>query len=59
MSGYDPNTYGGGVVDFIYDFVAGRETIAEAELTAWREDLLAQGENWFLSLSRFAFVAAA
>jgi ubiquinone/menaquinone biosynthesis C-methylase UbiE len=53
-AGYDPNTYSGYLILFIRGYADGR---TEADLDAWAEDLVAQGEDYFFSLNRYVFVA--
>ncbi|HEX7298791.1 MAG TPA: methyltransferase domain-containing protein [Solirubrobacteraceae bacterium] len=55
-AGYDPSTFSANLVAFISRFLAGREDIAEAEASAWAEDLVALGDDYFFSFSRYLFV---
>ena len=56
-AGYDPNTFSAGMIGFIKAFVAGRDGLSEAETTAWADDLLALGSDYFFSLNRYQFLA--
>jgi ubiquinone/menaquinone biosynthesis C-methylase UbiE len=56
-AGYDTDTYSAGLIGFISSFAAGRQGVTEDELSAWRDDLIALGEEYFFSLNRYVFVA--
>jgi arsenite methyltransferase len=56
-AGYDPNTFSAGMIGFIKAFVAGRDGLSEAETSAWADDLLALGSDYFFSLNRYQFLA--
>jgi arsenite methyltransferase len=56
-AGYDPNTYSAGLIMFVSAFIPGRQGLTEADATAWRDDLLALGQDYFFSLNRYMFVA--
>jgi arsenite methyltransferase len=56
-TGYDPRTYSAGLIDFVSAFVPGRAGLTQADVTAWRNDLAALGEDYFFSLNRYVFVA--
>jgi arsenite methyltransferase len=53
-AGYDPDTYSHHLIGFIRAFAAGR---TDADVDAWAEDLVAQGDDAFFSLNRYVFVA--
>jgi len=55
--GYERETYSGGMIDIVAGFVAGRGGISAEEAAAWADDLRAMGDRFFLSLSRYLFVA--
>ena len=55
---YDQNTYSYGVIDFIQTYVKSVDSISDAELQAWANELHelgAKGE-YFFSLNRYIFV---
>jgi arsenite methyltransferase len=56
-TGYDPNTYSANLIGFVSGFVPGRGGLAEHDVAAWRDDVLAQGDDAFFSLNRYVFVA--
>jgi arsenite methyltransferase len=56
-AGHDPNTYSASLIAFISRFVAGRQGITEADATAWADDLIALGEDYFFSFNRYLFLA--
>jgi hypothetical protein len=55
----DPDTYGGSVVPFIANFVAGRDGISEDEANAWEAEQreLAQRGEFFFACAQFCFTA--
>ena len=55
--GYDPNTYSAGLIGFVSAFVPGRRGLTEADATAWADDLVGLGDDYFFSLNRYLFVA--
>jgi hypothetical protein len=55
--GYDPDTLSAGMIGFITVFVPGRNGVTESEATAWAEDLVSLGADYFFSLNRYVFVA--
>jgi arsenite methyltransferase len=57
-AGYDPNTYSAGLIGFIARFVPGRQGLTQQEATAWADDLVALGDDYFFSFTRYLFVAA-
>jgi arsenite methyltransferase len=57
--GYERETYSGGVLGMIAEFVSGRQGITPEEARAWADDLRSLGESYFFSLSRYLFVADA
>jgi arsenite methyltransferase len=56
-AGYDPNTYSANLIAFVSRFVAGRHGITEADASAWADDLVALGDDYFFSFNRYLFVA--
>jgi arsenite methyltransferase len=56
-AGYDANTFSAGMIGFIKAFVAGRDGLSESEATAWADDLMALGNDYFFSLNRYQFLA--
>jgi arsenite methyltransferase len=56
-AGYDPNTYSAGLIGFIVAFVPGRQGLTQADATAWADDLIALGDDYFFSLNRYLFLA--
>jgi arsenite methyltransferase len=55
-TGYDPNTYSGGLIDIVAAFVAGRQGISDHDAAAWARDLVDLGEDYFFSLNRYLFI---
>jgi hypothetical protein len=53
------DTYSAGLIELIARFVPGRRGVTDADARAWAEDLLGLGEEYFFSLNRYLFVAAA
>jgi arsenite methyltransferase len=58
-AGYRADTYSAGLIGFIRAFVPGRDGLTAAEVSAWAEDLVTLGEDYFFSLNRYLFVATA
>ena len=56
---YDTDTYSAGMLRLVADYVAGRGGVTEAEATAWADELVGLGEDYFFSLNRYVFVARA
>jgi arsenite methyltransferase len=56
-AGFDPNTYSANLIAFVARFVPGRQGLTEADATAWADDLLALGDDFFFSVTRYVFVA--
>jgi arsenite methyltransferase len=56
-AGYDAGTFSAGVIDLIADFVPGRAGVTDAEVHAWRTDLVGLGADYFFSLNRYLFLA--
>ena len=57
-AGYDPDTFSAGLIGFIAAFVPGRHGLTEQDATAWADDLIALGDDYFFSINRYVFVAA-
>jgi arsenite methyltransferase len=57
-AGYDPNTYSANLIAFVSRFVAGRQGLTEADASAWADDLVGLGDDYFFSFNRYLFVAA-
>jgi arsenite methyltransferase len=58
-AGYSTESYSAGLLELVARFVPGRSGVTAAEASAWAEDLLALGDEYFFSLNRYLFVAAA
>lgn len=58
-AGYDPNTLSAGLIGFVSAFVPGRQGLTEADATAWADDLVALGHDYFFSINRYVFTATA
>ena len=56
-TGYDPKTYSAGLIGFVSAFVPGRGGLTDADVQAWREDLIAMDADYFCSVNRYLFVA--
>jgi ubiquinone/menaquinone biosynthesis C-methylase UbiE len=56
-AGYDANTYSAGLIGFISGFVSGRLGLTEDDASAWADDLVGLGEDYFFNLSRYLFLA--
>jgi len=57
-AGYDPDTYSAGLIGFIAAFIPGHHGLTERDATAWADDLIALGDDYFFSINRYVFVAA-
>ena len=57
--GYSSDTFSGGTVGMIAEFVSGRQGITPEQAAAWADDLRSLGPNYFFSLNRYLFVAEA
>ena len=57
---FDPDTYGGFIVPFIAQFVAGRDGISDDEAHAWESEQreLGQRSEFFFACIQFCFTAA-
>jgi SAM-dependent methyltransferase len=55
--GYERETYSAGVLELVAAFVAGRQGVTAEDAKAWADDLVALGDRYFFSLSRFLFLA--
>jgi len=55
---YRADTYSAGLIGFIAAFVPGRDGLTEQDVTAWAEDLVGLGADYFFSLNRYVFLAA-
>lgn len=58
-AGYDPHTLSAGLIGFVSAFVPGRQGLTEADATAWADDLVALGHDYFFSINRYVFTATA
>lgn len=56
-AGYDRNTFSAGLIGFIAAFIPGRHGFTEADASAWADDLIGLGDDYFFSLNRYMFVA--
>jgi arsenite methyltransferase len=56
-AGYDENTFSAGLMGFVAAFVPGRHGLTESDASAWVDDLVALGEDYFFSLNRYMFLA--
>lgn len=56
---YDPNTYSVGMMTMLGNFATGRNGLSAEDITAWKEDARAIGEEngYFFSLNRYVFIA--
>lgn len=54
---YGPDMYSAGLVGFITAFVPGRQGLTESDTQAWAADVTGQGRDYFLSLTRYLFLA--
>jgi arsenite methyltransferase len=57
--GFDPNTYGGGLLDVMASFVSGRNDLTAGEVEGWRSAAIGLGDDWFFSVNRYLFGARA
>jgi arsenite methyltransferase len=55
--GYRRDTFSGLEVPLIAGYVAGRGGVSAEEAAAWKDDLIALGDDYFFSLNRYLFVA--
>jgi ubiquinone/menaquinone biosynthesis C-methylase UbiE len=55
--GFAEDTYSGGLLGIVAEFVVGREGLSEAEVEAWRSDLRDLGAAYFFSINRYVFCA--
>jgi arsenite methyltransferase len=55
--GADRDTYSAAMSGVLAAYVAGRGGISEAEATAWEQDLVGLGDDYFFSLNRYLFLA--
>jgi SAM-dependent methyltransferase len=55
--GYERETYSAGMLELVAAFVAGRQGLTAEDAEAWAEDLVAMGDRYFFSLSRYLFLA--
>jgi arsenite methyltransferase len=56
-AGYDEQMFSAGVIGLVAHFVPGRAGVAQAEVQAWRDDLVGLGADYFFSLNRYLFLA--
>ena len=56
--GHRRETYSGGMMELIADFVPGRRGVTADEAAAWSADLASMGDDYFFSLCRYLFTAA-
>ena len=56
-AGYAENTFSAGLMGFVAAFVPGRHGLTESDASAWVDDLVALGEDYFFSLNRYMFLA--
>lgn len=55
--GYRRDTYSGGMIDLVADFVPGRRGVGAEEAAAWAADLRGLGRDYFFNVSRYLFLA--
>lgn len=57
---YDPNTYSGGMMNVIGNFVTGRNGLSAQDIADWKTDARKMGEAdaYFFSLNRYVFIAS-
>jgi len=56
-AGYDENTYSHHVIGFVSAFVPGRQGLTRDDASAWADDLVSLGPEYFFSLNRYLFLA--
>jgi arsenite methyltransferase len=55
--GYERETYSGGMIELIADYVAGRDGITAQEAQDWLAELIGLGQDYFFSVNRYLFTA--
>lgn len=55
-AGYDAHSYSAGLIGAITTFVPGRGGLTEDEVTAWANDLVSMGDDYFFSVNRYLFI---
>jgi arsenite methyltransferase len=55
--GFDPDTYGAGLIGLVAAFVPGRRGVTADEARTWADELRGLGAGFELSLERELFVA--
>jgi arsenite methyltransferase len=58
-AGYSEHSYSASMIGIIGDFVPGRGGVTPDEATAWADDLISLGRDYFFSLTRYLFLATA
>jgi arsenite methyltransferase len=56
-TGYDPNTFSAGLIGFITSYVPGHAGVTDMEATAWADNLVDLGSDYFFSVNRYLFLA--
>jgi SAM-dependent methyltransferase len=58
--GFDPDTYGAGLIELVRRFVPGRRGVTAEEADAWADDLYERGRrgDYFFSLNQYFFRAS-
>ncbi len=51
----DRNTYSAGMIELIAELVAGPGAISPEEAGDWLADLIARGEDYFVSVNHYLF----
>jgi arsenite methyltransferase len=55
--GYARDTYSGGLLELIAEFVPGRAGMSGGDAEAWARELRAMGPDYFFSVNRYLFLA--
>ena len=56
-TGYHPDTYSAGLIEFVAAFVPPHSDMTADDITAWASDLIGLGPGYFFSLNRYLFIA--
>jgi hypothetical protein len=56
-AGYRRETYSGGMIELVADYVVGRDGITASEASSWLSGLIDLGEDYFFSVNRYLFTA--
>ena len=58
-AGWDDDTYSAGLIPTVAAYVPGHKGVTEQEAAAWAQELSELGREYFFSLTRYLFLAAA